>query len=198
VSLATITPADDGLRLDYAGSAVIYRRLDALPRIRWASQAVVLPDQSARIAALASGTLSPDQVVLNGPGPLAAGQPAGVKIVTDGLDRITVTVDAAGSGYLVVADALQLGWSATVDGQAAPLVPADEALVAVPVGAGEHRVELRYDPPYHGLGTWLSAAALLTAIALVLADQWWLARRRGRRPGAHRVATAHIGGPHRS
>ncbi len=195
VAIGSVSPLPDGLRLVYAGSAIIYERINALLRIRWAARAVVQPDQAARVALLASGALAPDQVVLDGPGPLAAGRPGTVRVETDGNDRIEATVSAAGSGYLVVADALQQGWSASVDGRPAPLVAADEAVVAVPVGAGEHRVELRYDAPYRGLGTWLSALALLTAAALLIVDSR-LARRRTNGPRAtFRTAARHIGGP---
>jgi hypothetical protein len=43
------------------------------------------------------------------------------------------------------------------------------------VAPGEHTVWLRYDPPYRGLGIWLSATASLTVAGLVLLD----ARRAG-------------------
>ncbi len=197
MALGSVSPTDDGLRLVYAGSAVVYQRLHALPRIRWASDAVVQPDQQQRIDLLASGSLKSDQVVLNGPGPVAAGKPATISITTDGADRIDTTVDAQGSGYLVVADALQVGWSVTVDGRAATLVAADQGVVAVAVGPGQHRVELRYDPPYHGLGTWLSALALLTAVALLTVDQRLARRRAGLRGAPPRAAAPYIGGPSR-
>jgi hypothetical protein len=146
---------------------------------------------------LASGDLAGDQVVLDRPGVPTDGKPATVDIDTDGLNRIGVRVNAEGSGYLVIADALQAGWAATVDGTPAPLVPADQGLVAVPVAAGEHQVELRYDPPYHGLGTWLTAAALLTAVALLAVDRRLARGRAGDGGPAPRAAAPHIGGPSR-
>ena len=136
-----------GCALAYIGSSVIYERMNALPRIRWASQSTVVPSQDQRVAMLSSGTVADDAVVLSDPGPAASGQPAAVQVVQDGTDSITTTVDAQGSGYLVVADADQVGWQATVDGHQADLVKADQGLVAVNVPAGTHTVTLRYSLP---------------------------------------------------
>lgn len=180
-AIDTISPADDGLRLAYVGSSVIYERLNALPRIRWASQSTVVPSQDQRVTMLASGAVADNAVVLSDPGPAASGRPATVQVLADGTDEITTTVDAQGSGYLVVADADQVGWQATVDGRRADLVKADQGLVAVNVPAGTHTVALRYSLPQQTVGTWASGAVGLS-LAAVPAGEWWWQRRR-RRPG---------------
>ena len=71
-SLATVTDPGDGLKLVYAGSSVIYQRLNALPRIRWADASVVVPDATSRVSLLASGSLDASTVVLNSGAALAA------------------------------------------------------------------------------------------------------------------------------
>ncbi|HST66863.1 MAG TPA: YfhO family protein, partial [Mycobacteriales bacterium] len=156
--------AADGLDLVYAGDgAVLYRRDTALPRFRWASRAVVVTDPAARRRLLAH-TREPDRVVLSGPGPAGSGRPGSVDVLADGTDGSTTRVTAAGAGYLVVGDADQAYWTATVDGRAVPLVPADHALVAVPVPAGTHTVTLAYRPPGQRLGAGIS---LLSVSVLV-------------------------------
>src|SRR6185437_1495883 len=164
-ALDMITDADDGLRLAYVGSSVIYERMNALPRIRWASQSTVVPSQDQRVAMLSSGTVADDTVVLSDPGPAASGLPATVQVAQDGTDSITTTVDARGSGYLVVADADQVGWQATVDGHRAGLVKADQGLVAVDVPAGTHTVTLRYSLSQQTVATWASAAVGFSLLA---------------------------------
>jgi hypothetical protein len=161
LELVRPNPADR-LRLVYAGGgAVLYERQTALPRVRWADHAVVVPDARRRVRLLA-GTRDPGRVVLDAPGPLAAeGRPAAVSLLADGTDGSATRVDAAGAGYLVVADAIQDGWQATVDGRPAPLLAADHALVAVPVPAGEHEVRLRYVPPGRRAGAGISLLSLL-------------------------------------
>ena len=82
-------------------------------------------------------------------------------------------VDAPRPSVLVIADAFYSGWSATVDGSPAEIVPANGALRGVSVPAGAHTVELRYRTPGLVSGAWLS---LLTALACAV---WaWLARPR--------------------
>jgi uncharacterized membrane protein YfhO len=56
-----------------------------------------------------------------------------------------------------------------VDGRAAPVLRADRRWMAVPVGAGEHEVELRYKPLSFRMGasvSLLAAVLLLAWIAL--------------------------------
>ena len=175
----TVTAGSDGLRLAYSGSAVIYQRLSALPRLRWASAAVVEPSAARRIALLASGGVPADAVVLAS-GPPAQGRSASVRYTGDGTDQISASVDARGGGYLVLADALQTGWAVSVDGQAARLLPADHALVAVTVPGGRHTVAFRYAAPVHNAGAVLSAGTALALLGTVGTEAWW--RRKRRRP----------------
>jgi hypothetical protein len=181
-TLGTVRPASDGLKLVYADDAVVYQRLTALPRIRWASQPIVEPDAAKRVALVNSRALTADQVVLDKADPAVpdkavAGGGAKVSVIDDGIDAITTKVEATGSGYLVVADALQTNWVATVDGKPADLVPADHGLVAVAVPGGTHTVKVAYQTPYHAAGTYLSALAGLVLVAIFVGG-WWRTRRR--------------------
>lgn len=178
IALSTVAPQNDGLRLVNVGSSVIYQRLNALPRIRWAADSTVVSDQNQRVQMLSSGTVPASTVVLSKPGPAAGGQSADVRINQDGTDTISTSVDAKGAGYLVVADADQVGWSADVDGKKTSLVAADQGLVAVPVPAGKHAVTVNYDLPHTSLGNWVSGITALFLIAVVFAESWWWRRRR--------------------
>jgi hypothetical protein len=169
--LGTVTAGDDGLRLVESTPAVVYERLEAAPRIRWASEAIVEPDGNARINREASGTLRPDQVVLDTPGPAADGAPADLRIDEDGTDAIEVSVSAKGAGYLVIADAIQGSFKATVDGKAADLVPADHGLAAVAVPSGDHVVRVEYAAPYDNLGGWVSMLMVIALIVVAVAGR---------------------------
>jgi hypothetical protein len=176
-AIDTVTDAADGLRVVYSGSTVVYQRMKALPRIRWASQSTVVASPDQRVGMLASGSLPDGTVVLSDPGPAASGQPATVQVTDDGTDSITTKVDAQGSGYLVVADADQVGWQALVDGHPADLVKADQGLVAVNVPAGTHTVTLRYHLARQTLAYWASGLVALGLLS-VPAGAWWRERRR--------------------
>ena len=180
IACSGVRPISDGLRLVYADAgSVVYQRLTALPRIRWASSADVVTDPTAQVAALRAGVPA-DQVVLDAPGPVvAAGKPAAVSVDNDSGDRITATLNTQGAGYLVVADAMQVkGWTASVDGASAPLVAADHAMVAVPVGAGQHTIQLNYNAPRQKLGLAVSIVGAVAVIAVFVADAFLRRRRR--------------------
>ena len=181
-ALTVVTPPaqPDGLRMVMDGQSVIYQRLHALPRARWASSTVVEPDPARRLALMGSGTLPAEQVLLDAPGPPASGQPATVEWVEDGMDEMTLRVTARGDGYLVLADAIQQNWVVTVDGAPATIRPAEYAFVAVAVPAGVHEVHFAYPAPASGIGLPVSAAAallLLAAVGLETGLPWWRRRR---------------------
>lgn len=186
LSVSTVTDADDGLKVAYVGSTVIYQRMNAQPRIRWASNSVTVKGTDNRVKLLASGNVAPDEVVLSAPGPAASGKPGTVQVTADGTDSVATKVDAQGAGYLVVADADQVGWTASVDGQRATLVPADEGLVAVPVPAGVHTVALQYALTHGRAGTWLSIGTAVLLVVICVGDVLWDRRRRHPEGGIHR------------
>ncbi|HEV7707063.1 MAG TPA: YfhO family protein [Asanoa sp.] len=166
-AVSVVGAAADGLRIAYAGNSVVWERTTALPRIRWASEVYVGSDLRSRMSALAGTGLRPDEVVLDSAPPVPpAGRPASVDVTDDGTDDIAARVDAQGAGYLVVADALQSGWAATVDGAPAALVPADNGMVAVAVPQGVHTVRLAYRMPMHNVGAWVSGFALVVLIGI--------------------------------
>jgi hypothetical protein len=172
-----IQPVDDGLKLVFAyPGAVIYQRQSSLPRIRWDSDTVVRTTPQTQLAAMEAG-LAANTVLLAAPGPPGSGLPASIQILSDG-DRISAEVRAAGSGYLVVGDAMQVpGWSVAVDGRPARMVPADYSMVAVAVPAGTHKVTFTYTAPGEEAGALITGLALLIAAGCV----WWdVSRRRSK------------------
>jgi uncharacterized membrane protein YfhO len=64
------------------------------------------------------------------------------------------------------------GWSARVDGRAARLERVSVGFTGLLLEAGEHRVELRFTPPYRAAGALASLAALAAFAAL-----WWFGGR---------------------
>jgi Bacterial membrane protein YfhO len=188
LAFEVIRPSDDGLRLAFADDLRIYERTAALSRVRWASRATVIEDAERRLSALSGGTVGDDTVVLSEPvgGDSGGGASDGngddrgatsITVTNDGRTSLGVTVDADESGHLVIADAMQNDWVATVDGEPAELVAADHAGVAVAVPEGRHRVELHYRPRGQRAGVAVSAATAVGLAAGVVAAT--LLRRRG-------------------
>jgi hypothetical protein len=165
--LSVVRPQPDGLALAYAGEVVVWERLTALPRIRWASRARVVEDDAARADLVAGTTLPSETVVLGKAVSSMSGGTARLTVLEDSGDTIRVRVRADAAGYLVVADSIQTGWTATVDGATARLLPADHAFGAVLVPEGMHEVTLRYTP--RGATAGLIAAGTGTVLLALMA-----------------------------
>ncbi|MBP7866896.1 MAG: YfhO family protein [Acidobacteria bacterium] len=127
-----------------------------------------------------------------GPPPPASPPPAGeapppgpsersVRVLRRECERVELSVDAPGNGYLVARELYDPDWACTVDGVEQPILPADVAFRAVRVPAGVHRVTFHYAPASLRTGFGLAALAVLTlAVAGTLGRvrRW----RRGRPP----------------
>ena len=113
-------------------------------------------------------------------GPAAAPEAGdAVEILSYEPDRIRLRVTTARPGAVVLSETYDEGWHATVAGNEAPVHEAFGVIRAVPVGAGESIVELRYDPRSLRLGFAISIAAAVAAVATVVVA---LSRRRRARP----------------
>ena len=84
---------------------------------------------------------------------------------------------ATRAGYAVLLDEWTHGWTATVDGVASAIERADVLARAVPVPAGEHRIEMHYRTPGLRPGLWLTMGGWLIFGLLLVCE------RRARKPG---------------
>jgi membrane protein YfhO len=97
-------------------------------------------------------------------------------------EEVRVSVDAPAPSIVLVRNAWDTGWSATVDGRPAPVLKTDYFLQGVPVPAGHHDIRLVYRDPTIAqglLGSAIAWAALAAAAGLALA---WSRRSRRSSP----------------
>lgn len=87
------------------------------------------------------------------------------QVTSFGSNHCVIEVDVTGgTAWLVYADCIHPGWTATVDGRPVPIYPANLAFKAVQLDPGRHTVEFRYG----GWGPWLgNLVALLCVIGSV-------------------------------
>lgn len=167
------TSTDDGLRIVQVTDSVLYERLDARARVRWAGTVRVVPD--AQIPATLTSPLPPGTALSPVPLP-SSGAGATVRDVQVRNARTSAAIDAQGRGYLVVANAAVPDWHATVDGKSVPVVTLDGALQGVAVPAGEHVVQLRYEQPGQRAGIAITLAFVVGMLAFALGS-WWRRHR---------------------
>jgi uncharacterized membrane protein YfhO len=84
--------------------------------------------------------------------------------------RVTAQASLDRDGILVLSDSFYPGWHAYVDGKEAEILRANLFFRAVPLLAGNHVVEFRYEPRSFKVGL---AISLLTAAGLFL---WFVFR----------------------
>lgn len=110
------------------------------------------------------GTGNKERGVSGAPAP----SPGSADIREYGDLKVTVEADAREGGFLFLGDSYYPGWRAYVDGREAPIYRADFLFRAVPLPAGRHMVEFRYQPDSFTLGLWISgASAGLLALMLL-------------------------------
>lgn len=110
--------------------------------------------------------------------------PGAIRLAAYRHDRLDVAVDAPTAGYVHVLEGFDHHWRATVNGSAAPVVPANAAFFAVAVPAGRSHVTLEYVPlPFRAaLYIYFGSAACGLAVVLgaPLATRVRAARARAR------------------
>ena len=87
------------------------------------------------------------------------------------------------AGLLVLSEAYYPGWQARLDGVPVPIHRADYMLRGIELPAGEHQLEMVYNPPSFWVGLAVSAATLI-AVAAVWLREWWRWRRARQADGA--------------
>ena len=177
-----------GLSVAYRGTdAVIYRNARALPRVFVVSrQHTVDTEREALVAATAPGFDGRRVAVTerelpglpqdDGGGGAAAGS---ARLVSYQPERVVARASASRAGLLVLTDLDYPGWKATVDGRDVAIERVNYLLRGVPLSAGTHEVEFRYEPASFRAG-WI--ISLLSAIAVLAVGVVGLRNRR-RPPG---------------
>ena len=148
------------------GFIAVFRR-PTLPRFQFSSEYRVVP---AAVALEAIADPNSREIVLEeSPGIEAAANTAGdpaVQVEALRRNSAILVVDAPRAGLVYASESFFDGWTATVNGTPAPILPANYAFRAVAVQPGRSRVEFRYWPPGLTIGLWLSAMSAVFLIGL--------------------------------
>jgi hypothetical protein len=163
--------------LDPAPGVRLFRLANVLPRVYLARARSILPDPSAKVAIFDPEIVAGRSVVLAptpaAPSTVAVGQtngdpPGQCRLSGYANTRIEADCDASSAALAIFLEQYDVGWSATVDGQAAPLLRANLAMRAVPVPAGRHHIVLDFAVPGLRRGILISMAGLVILLALLL------------------------------
>jgi hypothetical protein len=157
----------------------LFENPHVLPRAFVTYRAASAPPTAELLPLLARESFDPlAESFVEGAGlPAADGAPArgtAATIVRDDAQVVEIDATLAAPGLVVLADTYYPGWTATVDGAPAPILPTNHLFRGVPAPAGTHRIRFAYRPRSLVLG---GALSLLGAIALAVAASRTTRRR---------------------
>lgn len=165
---------DEGLDPDQPEKAgFLYRYDEALPRAWMSYRPIVVAGAAAAWEAVAGANFDPAaEVVLQRVGveslPVHLPEtPPQVRVSRQGAAALTMQVQTAAPGFLVISEWAYPGWQATVNGRRELLLPANYALQALWLPAGEHEIELRFTSPEAVAGIMLSLLTVLVGVLVV-------------------------------
>ena len=158
---------------------------EVAPAVVWVGRPTVVDTEAAAVPALVAtrpgtqavlerGTLSAAERAAAAAGAGVDAAPVAGRFVEYGRNRLVAEVTAPTAGVVVIAEAYFPGWSATVDGCAARIVPANGLFRGVFVGPGAHTIVMRYRARGYLALAVVELCALGAALCLV-----WRGRRRG-------------------
>lgn len=155
---------------------IIYENPGAMPHA-WIVHEVRSVDHGEALPLLTSGAIDPRQIALvegSVPDVASASDPEEdrAQVTAYKPDAIDISTRTDAPGLLVVSEIYAEGWRAYVDGEVVAILPTDLALRGVPIPAGEHTVELRYEPRSLRIGVPISGASALLVIGVFAVSGW--------------------------
>ena len=162
---------------------VVYQRSPSPPHA-WIVHDARQVARGEALPLLASQSVDPFRTALVEGPPPAMEAPADPAVETARVsayqpDRLAIATHSTAAGFLVVSEIYASGWRAFVDGSEVPVLPTDHALRGVPLPAGDHTVEFRYEPLSLRAGLAISAIAAVGMLAAFAATGWtYLSRSR--------------------
>jgi hypothetical protein len=162
----------------------LFRLSDPPPLVSVVHAWAVVNSSSDSLGAVTDPAFDPRTTAIleEDPGPAgepddAGSAPAEGAVLSRAPQRVRFRTVGGGPAVAVVRIPFDPDWHATVDGRAAPVLVADHVLIGVPLGPGNHVVELTHDDPAIGYGLVGSSVVLV----LALGGAGLLARRDRRR-----------------
>jgi hypothetical protein len=168
--LVTSVPKDPWSRVDVP-PALAVREFSSLPRAIVVPASIVVP-RDRTLAITLAPAFDPRSAVILEEGPRSSGswnaKGGSVQLTSLRPSQIELLASLPGDGVLVVFNAFERGWRATVDGAPTPVLVADAAFQAVRLRKGTHRVRLQYKPRGLREGVGFGVLGILGSVLVAL------------------------------
>lgn len=154
------------------GASMSFEPLESFPRARWVNCARFFTSTEQAFDAVTSGAVDPQLQAIVESSDLQAEEICGsgaigsAELVFSSANRVLVSVNAPGGGWLVLADTWFPGWHAYANGNESPMYVGDAVFRAVKLSAGQYDVEFFYSPLSFSIGALLTLLSLPTFVLL--------------------------------
>ena len=164
----------------------VFENSDTFPRA-WIVHEVRPNNDGEGLRQLAGGAVDGHEVAfidgeLPAVDPLAGSGSGAERVAIASRDEETLTAEVRldSAGLVVFSEIYEQGWVAYVDGRPVEVLRTNHALQGVPAPAGEHTIELRYEPESLRTGLWISGVMSIALFAIWTAAilQWRIEARK--------------------
>ena len=153
-----------------AGGYKVSRVEGSLPHLQLVDRWTQIGNHGEILNALSAASFDPTRtIVLESaptPAPVPGIEPGVARLEAADNDSLTIAADLPRPMLLLITDSYSRYWRAVpLPGSSQDeyqVMPADYALMAVPMAAGHHLMRLEYAPPGWIIGRWISLAALMS------------------------------------
>jgi hypothetical protein len=152
----------------------IYQYLGGFSRYYMVDSAIVKPDDAEAFETVLSRDFDPARTVLLSSNPPVSLPPVAnpakaqaVEVLKEEAENIRLKAVRPQPGYLVLTTSHAPGWKAKVNGVEQPVIRANYAFNAVPLGAGENIIEYYYEPNGFRYGLIISLFSLVSGIIII-------------------------------
>lgn len=145
-----------------------------VPRAYFVYQTTVITDEEKIKEFMSSDSFDPLKIVVLEENPdlsldeIVDSSDGKAEIISYSLNSITLKVSTRKNGYLVLSEIFYPGWNAYIDGKLEKVYRANWSLRAIPVRAGDHNIEVRFEPVSFYRGAWITFVTIgLSVIGIV-------------------------------
>jgi hypothetical protein len=143
-----------------------------LPRAFFVYNSTIIKNEDSIRAYMSSEMFNPRSTVVFEEDPQFVPEGSGVggsvSIKSYSLNKIILQTESSKNGFLVMSEIFYPGWIAYIDGKAQRVMRGDWSLRAIPVEAGKHEIDMRYEPQSFKNGAMISISTLILGSGVII------------------------------
>jgi len=157
------------------GRVAAFHNPGYLPKVWKAEKVEYIDDESTLIEKLKDIHSGEKTIYISGQGGGGVFSPDDGFRVTDlkeGLNEIKFSMKSNSGGYIFISESYNTDWNLKMDGSKANLLKANYLYQALKIDAGEHSIELKYEPFSFKIGLYISIITALFVVFYIVYEKY--------------------------